>query len=170
MRADADGWKLVEATEQDLLDLMTWFQDAPSVLEWGGPAFRFPFTAESFRKDCHWGKMASFRLDDPGGRFAAFGQLYRRYGRINLARLVAHPTMRGCGVGKRLIAHMLEVGPKLLSCKEFSLFVFRDNIMALECYRSMGFVIRDYPSGAPMPDQCYYLTRPALQKGENHVD
>jgi len=24
----------------------------------------------------------------------------------------------------------------------------------------MGFVIRDYPEGAPMADRCYYLTRP----------
>ena len=170
MHVEANGWALVEATERDLLELMTWFQDAPSVMEWGGPAFRFPFSEESFRIDCHWGKMASFRLDDPERRFAAFGQLYQRYDRINLARLVAHPEMRGRGVGKRLIALMLAVGPKLLPCKEFSLFVFRDNIMALECYRSMGFVIRDYPSGAPLPDQCYYLTRPAEQQGEIHVD
>ena len=157
-------WVLVEATEQDLGELMRWFSDADSVLEWGGPAFRFPFSEETFRKDCYWGRMASFRLSDPDGQFAAFGQLYQRYGRINLARLVAHPTMRGRGVGKRLISRMLETGPKLLPCKEFSLFVFRDNIMALECYRSMGFVIDDYPDGAPLPDRCYYLTRPAEQK------
>ena len=164
MRAQADGWTLAEVTAQDLPELMSWFRNARSVMEWGGPAFRYPFTEETFRKECHWGKMASFHLEDPDGRFAAFGQLYERYGRINLARLVVHPSMRGRGVGKRLVSLMLEIGPKLLSCKEFSLFVFRDNIMALECYRSMGFVIRDYPSDAPLPDQCYYLTRPAEQQ------
>ena len=160
---EVDGWKLVEATENDLREMMSWFSDAQSVNEWGGPSFRFPFTRETFHEDCHWGKMATFRLSDPDGRFAAFGQLYQRYGRINLARLVAHPSMRGRGVGKRLIALMLVAGPKLLPCKEFSLFVFRDNIRALECYRSMGFVIREYPSGAPLRDKCYYLTRAAEQ-------
>ena len=164
MLAQADGWTLMEATEQDLRELMAWFPDAQSVLAWGGPKFRFPFTEDTFRRDCHWGKMATFRLDDPDGTFAAFGQLYERYGRINFARLVAHPSMRGQGVGKRLLSLMMEVGPKLLSCKEFSLFVLRDNIMALECYRSMGFVIRDYPSDGPLPGQCYYLTRPAEQQ------
>ena len=164
MRAQADGWKLIEATDEHLPELMTWFTDARSVLEWGGPEFRFPFDDASFRTDCRWGEMASFRLEDPDGQFAAFGQLYERYGRINLARLAAHPEMRGRGVGKRLIGLMIEIGPKLLSCKEFSLFVLRENIMALRCYRSMGFEIQDYPSDAPMPDQCYYLTRPAIQQ------
>ena len=158
--AEADGWSLVEATERDLRNLMGWFSDARSVNEWGGPRFRFPYTWQTFREDCHWGKMATYRLNDPNGAFAAFGQLYRRYGRINLARLVAHPSMRGIGVGKRLVALLLDAGPGVLPCGEFSLFVFRDNIRALECYRSMGFVIRDYPSDAPMPDECYYLTRP----------
>ena len=33
-------------------------------------------------------------------------------------------------------------------------------LAALGCYQSMGFVIHDYPEGAPMADLCYYLTRP----------
>ena len=164
MREEQEGWTLVEASEEDLQQLMTWFPDAGSVIEWGGPVFRYPFTDETFRKDCYWGRMATFRLNDPGGNFAAFGQLYKRYGRINLARLIVQPSMRGQGAGKRLVGLLLKVGPKLLPCKEFSLFVFRDNIIALECYRAMGFVIREYPSDAPLPDECYYLTRPAAQQ------
>ena len=164
MHAVADGWTLVEATHGDMLQLMTWFNNAGAVNEWGGPRFRFPFTEATFRKDCHWGRMATFRLSDPDGKFAAFGQLYERYGRINLARLVVHPESRGNGVGKRLISALMDVGPRLFRCSEFSLFVFRDNVPALGCYLSMGFVIRDYPKGAPMRDQCYYLTRPVVHK------
>jgi ribosomal protein S18 acetylase RimI-like enzyme len=160
MPVSADGWSLAEATENDLRELMGWFADARAVNEWGGPRFRYPYTWETFREDCHWEKMATYRLNDPRGRFVGFGQLYKRYDRINLARLVVHPERRGAGVGKRLVALLLLAGPGVLPCSEFSLFVFRDNIRALECYRSMGFVIRDYPSDAPMPDQCYYLTRP----------
>ena len=162
--AEANGWTLVKATSDDLRELMTWFQDAPSVNEWGGPSFRFPFTEQTFRKDCHWGKMATFRLNDPGGGFSAFGQFYKRYGRINFARLVVNPALRGQGVGKRLVGLLMDVGPSFLRCSEFSLFVFRDNMPALGCYLSMGFVIRDYPEGAPLEDQCYYLTRPVVHK------
>ena len=52
------------------------------------------------------------------------------------------------------------MGPALFPADEFSLFVYRHNEAALGCYRSMGFVIRDYPEDARMADQCYYLTRP----------
>ena len=108
--------------------------------------------------------MATFRLSGPNGHFAAFGQLYERYRRINLARLIVHPDSRGNGVGKRLVSSLMDVGPRLFRCSEFSLFVFRNNVPALGCYLSMGFVIRDYPKGAPLPDQCYYLTRPVVHK------
>lgn len=50
-------------------------------------------------------------------------------------------------------------GWTLVDSDEFSLFVYRDNVPALECYKAMGFEIRDYPEGASMADQCYYLTR-----------
>ena len=167
VQAEADQWTLVEATDSDLRELMRWFDTESAVIEWGGPVFRFPFSEETFREDCHWGKMATFRLNAPDGGFAAFGQLYKRYGRINFARLVVHPKLRGRGVGKRLVRLLMAVGPKLLPCDEFSLFVFRDNMPALGCYQSMGFEIRDYPEGAPLPDQCYYLTRPVDNNSNN---
>ena len=153
-------WQLVTATERDLDELMSWFRNAGDVDLWGGPRFRYPFTSATFRKDCHWGRMPSFRLTSPAGDFAAFGQMYRRYGRINLARLVVSPDNRGHGVGKRLVALLIEVGPTLFTADEFSLFAYRHNAAALACYTSMGFVIRDYPAGARMADECYYLTRP----------
>jgi len=157
------GWRLAEATEDDLETLMSWFRSAADVDRWGGPRFRYPFTGKTFRRDCHWGRMPSFRLNSPAGEFAAFGQMYERLGRINLARLVVHPDLRGAGVGKRLLASLIEVGPNLFTADEFSLFSYRDNVAALGCYQSMGFVIRDYPEGAPMADLCYYLTRQAAR-------
>jgi ribosomal protein S18 acetylase RimI-like enzyme len=157
------GWQLAEATEHDIENLMSWFRSAADVDRWGGPRFRYPFDGKTFRRDCHWGRMPSFRLNSPAGEFAAFGQMYERLGRINLARLVVHPDLRGTGVGKRLVSSLIEIGPTLFTADEFSLFSYRHNAAALGCYRSMGFVIRDYPAGAPMADLCYYLTRQAAR-------
>ncbi len=159
--ADRRDWRLIEATDRDLEELMSWFRDSDEVDIWGGPRFRFPFTRATFRKDCHWGRMPSFRLNSPAREFCAFGQMYQRYGRINLARLVVNPRMRGRGIGKRLVASLIEAAPSLFAAHEFSLFSYRHNAAALGCYQSMGFVIHDYPEGAPMADECYYLTRPA---------
>jgi len=158
--ASDDGWVLQSATTADVDALMVWFPQKEDVEIWGGPTFRHPFTRETFNKDMCWGRMESYSLFDPEGRFAAFGQLYLRKQRIHLARLVTEPTMRGQGIGKRLIQMLMAVGKTMYESNEYSLFVFRDNVPALECYKSLGFVIVDYPEDMPYADVCYFLTRP----------
>jgi ribosomal protein S18 acetylase RimI-like enzyme len=86
-----------------------------------------------------------------------------RGNRINLARLIAHPHMRGQGIGRRLVTMLMTIGADLLDMDEYSLFVYRDNTPALECYRSLGFEVHDSPSDESMADVCYYLTRPVVQ-------
>lgn len=140
---------------------MGWFPDQASIRIWGGPDFRYPYNRHSFAEDLHWGRMASFSLCDGAGELAAFGQVYEKFACINLARLVVNPALRGRGVGKRLIAMLMAVGPQIFPCRKFSLFVLRDNVQAYKCYLSMGFSIADYPAGVPMGDVCDYLTRPS---------
>ena len=157
--ADSDGWRLRKAGERDLEILMTWFENRDDVVIWGGPKFRYPFTAQSFREDCHWPEMASYSLRNPARQFCAFGQFYNRNERINLARLVVHPQQRRRGIGRHLVASLMKVGRRSLPLNEFSLFVYRDNLPALECYRSLGFEITDYPPDEILAERCYYLTR-----------
>lgn len=155
-----DNWTLARSEQSDIDALMGWFSTAKDVSDWGGPKFRFPFTLESFQRDCHWPEMASFSLRDGTGQLCAFGQLYERNHRINLARLVVRPSRRRQGIGRRLVTMLMSVGTRLLPLDEFSLFVFRDNLPALKCYRSLGFEVRDYPADQKLGDKCYYLTRP----------
>jgi ribosomal protein S18 acetylase RimI-like enzyme len=156
---DTDGWALDRATSTDLASLRAWLDTADAVRTWGGPNFRYPYTTETFVEDCHWPEMDSFCLRDPDGRLAAFGQLYDRDGRINLARLIAKPSMRGRGVGRRLVGLLMVAGARLLDLDEYSLYVYRDNEAALSCYRAMGFEIADCPLEGPLAEECYFLTR-----------
>ena len=164
-----DGWILDAAVEGDIDRLMRWFPDQFSTGIWGGPGFRSPYTRHSFAEDMHWGRMASFSLRNPDDEFAAFGQIYERVGCINLARLVANPDMRGHGVGKRLVGMLMIVGRGLFSCPKFSLFVYRDNTPAYQCYTSMGFVRSDYPDKMPLGEDCDYLTRPVTVMENSHA-
>ena len=159
------NWLLVEATAADVEALMQWFPGQDDVVTWGGAAFRYPFTRESFFEDIHWGKMASFRLST-GEDFAGFGQLYELDGRIHLARLIVRPDMRGRGVGTRLVEKLIEAGSELFAGDECSLFVLRENTAACECYKSLGFEVGEYPSNTPYADICHFLTRP-LKLEEN---
>jgi len=155
----SDGWELVPTVDTDFDEIMTWFPDAGSVNIWGGPIFRYPFTAETFRKDCHVDVMTSCCLRTPGGELAAFGQWYERDGRGHLARLVSNPGLRRQGAGRRLIEMMIRQIERDHNFGEYSLFVYRDNEPAYRCYLSLGFVVQPYPEGAPMPDECYFLTK-----------
>ena len=90
--AGLGGWRLFEATDGDLDELMSWFRDSAAVDIWGGPRFRFPFTRATFRKDCHWGRMPSFRLNSPAGEFAAFG-ISGKFAQRFMALFASHPPL-----------------------------------------------------------------------------
>jgi ribosomal-protein-alanine N-acetyltransferase len=151
---------LTDAEASDIKQLMAWFPDSAATAAWGGPRFRFPFTESIFHEDCHWREMASLVLRDDDGFTEAFGQLYERYGRINLARIAVHPERRGRGLGRQLISALITEGERLFSLAEFSLFVLSNNSAALRLYFSLGFVQAPYPEGAPLQDICFYMTRP----------
>jgi len=151
---------LVTATESDIDELMTWFHDAAAVDTWGGPAFRFPFDRQTFHADCRWTEYASYCLRDAAGAMAAFGQMTLRHGRTHLARLVVNPARRGQGVGRRLLEALIAIAAKDPAAAEIALFVYKDNAPAYGCYSALGFRTEDYPEGAALRDECYYMTRP----------
>ncbi len=103
--------------------------------------------------------MQSYTLRNPDGSFAAFGQSYERNGRGHLARLITNPALRRQGAGTRLIKLIIAALETQHTYDEYSLFVYRDNIPAYECYLSLGFAVTDYPEDGVMADRCYFLTR-----------
>ena len=153
------GWSLEAATDTDIDEVMTWFSDAESVDTWGGPSFRYPFTPVTFREDCRLDIMDSYSLRDKESRLAAFGQSYEREGRGHLARLVSNPDTRRRGAGRQLIRMIIASLEERRDYDEYSLFVYRQNEPAYQCYVSLGFVVQEYPDDAPMPEKCYFLIR-----------
>lgn len=149
------------STTAEISVLMNWFPSQDAVRNWGGPAFTFPYTRESFIEDIRWSRVRSFSLQDATGLLVAFGQLYERSGRIHLSRLAVRPGLRGRGFGKRLIGLLLAEGRRLYGDQDFSLFVRRNNEHAQQCYTSLGFVFSDYPDDMPFGDVCSFMILPA---------
>ncbi len=152
--------ELSSATESDIRYLMSWFPTERSTDIWGGPKFRYPFTPETFQEDVRWRDMDTYCLVDSLGEMLAFGQIYERHGRINLARLVVSPDRRRQGIGKQLVCLLMERGRKNIARQEYSLYVYRDNHPAKACYAGLGFEESEYPENDEMADTCIYMTRP----------
>lgn len=158
--------KLKIATEADISHLMSWFPTARSVDIWGGPNFRYPYTPKTFDEDVRWRQIDTYCLFDPAEDMLAFGQIYERHERINLARLVVSPDRRGQGIGKQFIASLMEKGQESFSLPAYSLYVYGDNYPAKACYTSLGFREHQFPADDEMADTCIYMTRPIAQQAE----
>ena len=152
--------KLEPATPDHLRRIMPWFPDQASCLVWGGPQFRHPFTEASFVEDARLRDLPSFVLVDADGHLLAFGQYYARIGRCHLGRLVVSPEHRGHGIGRRLIAALVERGAAELGAGECSLFVAAENAQAAALYRRLGFAETTYPENDPGFAPYLYMVAP----------
>ena len=150
----------VNATETHVPQIMTWFPDELSCRVWGGPAFRFPFTPETFLTDSKLAELPSYVLIRDPAELCAFGQFYLRAGRCHLSRLAVAPTQRGRGVGTELIRLLIREGKKTLGVTESSLFVHVTNTSALALYQRLGFKCASYPEPGLMIPDSHYMVAP----------
>jgi len=150
----------------ELAELMTWFPDAASCRTWGGPAFRYPFTGQSFREDSKVDQLASWSLVDADDRFCAFGQHYLRAGRCHLGRLAVAPALRNRGIGRELVHEIGRRGLEEFGVDSCSLFVLPGNDRAQRLYCRLGFEVQDYPEPAAAFEGCTYMVAPAAIFGK----
>lgn len=136
---------------------MTWFPDARTLCTWGGPDFRFPFDAASFREDAKVDGIDSFSLVAEDGTLAAFGQCYLRVERCHFGRVGVAPGRRGQGLGSRLFHEMADWGRAQFGARELSLFVHRENPEAHKLYLRLGFREVPYPDPGFMPVAHYMI-------------
>jgi ribosomal protein S18 acetylase RimI-like enzyme len=143
--------------EARLAELMRWFPDEASCRLWGGPHFRWPYDAATFREDTRIDVLASRMLVADDGAMLAFGQYYLRVGRCHLGHLAVCPAARGRGIGTRLIRELCAEGRRALGVAEFSLFVLARNAQAERLYRRLGFEEASYPEALPILEPARYL-------------
>ncbi len=150
---------LCATTKQHIETMMGWVRDRESCSNWGGPKFRFPFTESSFIDDVCWERLPSYSLVGEDGSLVGFGQYYPREGRCHLARLIISPAYRNQGLGRLLVARLIETGCKDLGVTECSLFVLKHNKVACACYRSVGFKPAACLGEIPELEGCLYMVR-----------
>ena len=142
-------------------ELMSWFTDAEALRTWGGPDFRFPYTAATFREDTKVDSIDSFALIAESGSVAAFGQCYLRVGRCHFGRVGVSPRRRSQGLGTRLLREMAAWGRDEFGPRELSLFVNRSNGDARRLYLRLGFREVPYPEAMPPGMDAHYMVADA---------
>lgn len=151
---------LIDPTEKQYLQIKTWFNSHQEIYTWGGPKMTYPMSDENFLNLLKAPHLNSFclmnesfinnnlikgSLQNANQEIVAFGQYYKRLGRHHLCRLAVSPDFRGQGFSKSLITQLLEQAAKIHPNTDASLFVFKGNIVAYNCYKSLGFVETKYP-------------------------
>ncbi|TDR14655.1 GNAT family N-acetyltransferase [Marinicella litoralis] len=154
---DAIPMQLMPCTHQDLIGVFRWFNSEKAVFYWAGPGITYPLQIKRFKTDSKFEKSHSYVLKQ-GRQLLAFGQIYNRLDHCHLGRLVVSPSFRGQGVGRHLVAALLDEGQRQLGLSDGSLFVLRDNKVAMNLYQKMGFVQAEYPETIPL-ENCLYLRR-----------
>ena len=150
--------RLTQPSDENFIQLMSWFSSEDELSIWSGPNFRYPFDLISFKSDLNLNTLKSFSLISSEGALLAFGQYYLRLGKCHLGRLVVNPSLRGQGIASHLISQLSVLGKSDLSTESCSLFVLGHNESAIQAYTKFGFSMADYPEKMPL-ENCFYMVQ-----------
>jgi len=138
--------------------IAAWVLDADSCLRWAGPQVRFPFSAAQLPTALALTGAASYCLAEGAGAVVGFGQYWvRTPGSVHLGRVIVAPAARGRGYGRLLCRLLMAQAVSATGASAITLRVYRDNVVALRVYASLGFAgIESESSG-----QALFMRAPA---------
>jgi ribosomal protein S18 acetylase RimI-like enzyme len=153
---------LEHASVADFEQLYGWFNNLRDIQSWGGPELDYPLSSEVFINKLKIDQSCDYKLVDNQHNMQAFGQSYQRLGRKHFARLAVSPSQRGKGIGRLLLQHLMRETPQDIKGRGFSLFVMKDNQVAINLYQSMGFRFETYPEfeSGGLADYLYMTAEP----------
>lgn len=114
-----------------------WVTSPEEAMRWSGVT-TWPVPAELFATWHAEADTAPFLLVDDG-EAVAYGELWEDEAEIELARLLVDPSLRGRGVGRRLVAALVAEAHRR-GFDEVWLRVVPENEPAIRCYAAAGFV------------------------------
>jgi RimJ/RimL family protein N-acetyltransferase len=123
--------------------LISWINNAEDLMQFAGPALKFPLTHEQLDSSLSDPKRYAFRVVDESGRKAiGHAEIYLTADCAYLGRiLVGNPASRGMGLGKEIVSNLLNYAFDILKQDTVQLNVFEWNQAAIRCYEKAGFLI-----------------------------
>ena len=134
---------LEKFTKSDYAQLISWVDSEEALMQFAGPAFTFPLTADQLDQSLNDVNRYAFKvIDEDTCAVIGFAELYLTEQSVYLGRiLIGDEKLRGHGKGKKIIAQLLAYAFTNFDKTKAELNVFERNIGAIKCYESAGFVI-----------------------------
>lgn len=127
-------------TIEDAPLLISMIKDERMLLQFAGPVYRFPLTAEQLEKDLSDENRTLFKITDQGGQIIGHAQIFLKEKTFLLGRiLIWDENNRGKGYGKKVMHELLRYGFSHFDRETAELNVYDWNTGAIECYRKVGF-------------------------------
>jgi RimJ/RimL family protein N-acetyltransferase len=124
--------------------LISWIQDAEMLMQFGGPAFTFPLTAEQLENNLADKNRYAFKVVEVATQATiGHGEIYSREdGSTYLSRLlIGQESTRGKGYGTQLTHLLLGYAFDVLKQSKVFLVVFDWNAAAIHVYKKAGFTV-----------------------------
>ena len=148
--------ELILSQENDIEELSTWFKSKDEVKNWAGPTVHFPFTFDEFKKDIGWNIITSYSFFQDK-ELIGFIQLFDKFGSANIGRVAIKPNKRSMGFGVKLMESFFKQNINL--SQEYSLFVYKDNITAINLYKKLGFKISSSSTKYEDENNCFFMKK-----------
>jgi RimJ/RimL family protein N-acetyltransferase len=126
-------------TGNDFEQLINWISSDELNYLWGGPTYSYPLTYEQIGAHCSQSEVTPF-LFKVAGQNAGFIELFRvSDDHHRICRVFISNEYRGQGLSKEMVESVFVKAQVNFGCKTLSLAVFDHNIVAKNCYKSLGF-------------------------------
>jgi len=130
------------AVAEDLKVILSWIENPEMLKRWGGALLTFPPDAQKTWNEIQTTSKDIFSLIDQDGNVIGFAQTsIKESGSVHLGRIIVSPTLRGLGLGRRLVKQLIQLVLSKNEVERITLNVYRDNLPAFNLYKSLGFVV-----------------------------
>ena len=132
---------------QDMPSFLAAIHDAKMLMQFAGPAYVFPLTAEQVAMDLQAEDVWVFSMVRDAGQVVGHAQMQILSESVLLRRIVIwEASLRGQGWGKHLVQQLLDVAFAMPEVQQVRLNVFDWNTPAIRCYQRLGFVLSAGPA------------------------
>jgi ribosomal protein S18 acetylase RimI-like enzyme len=145
-------------TASDYEAIASWVPDAAAGLRWAGPRLPFPFVASDLGAllATPGRRESSYSLIDDSAKPCGFGQHWvLQHGAVHLGRIIVDPNSRGRGIGRVLCQRLISAALQSTSATAVTLRVYKDNLVAMRLYSTLGFV----EVAAESTDDVFFMRR-----------